>query len=311
MATRSSTSRQSAGRSTAAMPRLSPGDHVKVDCGYWHHGVVVGPDTIIHFSGVNAGKAQASIRLATLADFAGGREVITVQYGRRHDAETTVALAWAALGRGGYDLAQDNCEHFARYCCTGTARSLQVENAVGAAGTGMVTFAAAPAAVAGVAALGVVKGISAAGVMSGLATAGGQLGAVGGVAIVAGAPATLTATIVNNTVFRDDLHGTPDEREARAHARLAAAIGIPVAVLGSIILLARAGSPGLSAIGISSGLKAIGGSMIRGIAMLAGLGVFAVVILGFGAYLLSKWVARRRRIPAAPVGRLLSSPILE
>ena len=283
------------------MQTLKPGDHIQTDCGtYCHHGIVENDTTVIHLSGVNAGKANASVRRGALADFDAGSGISVVEYGIRHDPETTVARARAHIGRSGYDVAFDNCEHFARDCATGTPRSLQVEAAVGKVGTVAVMAATPTLATNTVAALGAVKGVSAPGLMSALSQLGGGAGATGGIATLAAVPATATAAVVTQTVFRDDPHATLDEREARQAARIGAWLGVPVAAVGTILVVSRLGVQGLSAKGIASGLKALGGvlgrpGLLRGLLLVAGIGILTVLAFAVGAYLLKKEAARRRQ----------------
>ena len=67
-----------------------------------------------------------------------GRDAVhLVEHGDRLSADETVARAMELLGRRGYDLLFDNCEHFAVWCVCGTEESRQVHlicERVGAAG---------------------------------------------------------------------------------------------------------------------------------------------------------------------------------
>ena len=287
------------------MKNFKPGDHIKTDCGaYWHHGIVETDTTVIHLSGVNAGKDRASVRQGALADFDAGSGISVVEYGVRHDPETTVARARAHLGRSGYDLAFDNCEHFARDCATGTPRSLQVEAAAGKIGTVALMVTTPTLATNTVAALGAVKGVSAPGVMSALAQLGGGTGAIGGIATLAAVPATATAAVVAHTVFRDDPHATADEREARQAARLGAWLGVPAATIGTILLVSRLGVKGLGANGITSGLKALGAvlgrpGLLRGLLFVAGISIATVLAFALCAYWVKKAAARGRELERA------------
>ena len=50
---------------------------------------------------------------------------------RRVPPEESIRRARARLGEGGYDLLNNNCEHFARACVLGTHESEQVRKALG------------------------------------------------------------------------------------------------------------------------------------------------------------------------------------
>jgi len=63
----------------------------------------------------------------------GGARVVD-QKARRYDHGETLRRAQAALGRPGYNLLFDNCQHFAAWCATGERKSHQVEAALLVAG---------------------------------------------------------------------------------------------------------------------------------------------------------------------------------
>ncbi|MBR1485765.1 MAG: lecithin retinol acyltransferase family protein, partial [Synergistaceae bacterium] len=45
-----------------------------------------------------------------------------------YSGEETVSRARSKIGQGGYNLALNNCEHFAVWCKTGVKESSQVDN---------------------------------------------------------------------------------------------------------------------------------------------------------------------------------------
>lgn len=97
------------------------------------------------------------------------------------------ARAASMIGRSGYDLFSNNCEHFATWCVTGEHSSAQVEMARSTAsmvGVGNIAPRIGRSAVVG---LGEAAPRSASNVMSGLTKLGGS--AIGGVTVVAGASA--------------------------------------------------------------------------------------------------------------------------
>jgi len=252
---------------------MRTGDHIKISCGFYsHHGVYLGGGQVIHFAGIRGkNKDDATIRLCTIERFAGERGVPAieiVEYGASFPGDVVAARARGQLGRSGYHLFNNNCEQFARWCKTGHWLSEQVEGAK-AAGGGLAGGAAATVAATGVvSAAGLVAGTSGAGVMSGLAAVGGVVGggAAVGVGVLAAAPAA-AATLATQRLYRDDAMLPAHERSARQAARTAGKVGAAAATLGTVGLISAAGVPGLSAVGISSGLAAIGGSMIGGVAV--------------------------------------------
>ncbi len=128
------------------------GEHLVVRRrGYSHHGIAAEDATVIHFSGEPGSKRAAAIVRSTLDEFCAGGEVRIVRYGQRHDLDSTLSRATGRLGETGYHLVFNNCEHFARWCATGSAASDQVRIVGSTAGTGAVSGVAATGAVAGVA----------------------------------------------------------------------------------------------------------------------------------------------------------------
>lgn len=113
------------------MAQVQLADHVSVSRGpYAHHGIHVGGNLVAHFTDVRGGKGDATIRLGTLYEFAAGGSVRVVGYGTCDPVVTVLNRVRVALGSSGYDLFQNNCEHFARWCKTGRHESLQVKRAL-------------------------------------------------------------------------------------------------------------------------------------------------------------------------------------
>jgi hypothetical protein len=130
---------------------------------YDHHGIDVGDGTVIHFTGES--KREAAVVQTSVAEFLKGGEKVVIYYERFTDVllnyksqmqsvhrrdhlplplpfldddrideirkrikdpQRAVMEARRHLGRKGYDLFGNNCEHFAVFCKTGLAVSLQV-----------------------------------------------------------------------------------------------------------------------------------------------------------------------------------------
>lgn len=250
---------------------LRPGDHVSVSRGaYSHHGIFIGEGTIIHYSGEVLNKTGASVRSSALDTFASGRTVTVVQYGACDAAPVVVRRARSRLGECDYELIGNNCEHFARWCKTGTSQSEQVRNSVASAAGASGVALAAMGSVGVVSAAGISAGLSGAGLLSGLAAVGGLVGAgaVGGVALLASAPVALSAASMR-AVLADGPALPSQERVARKVGRLATMGGGVAGVAGSVAAISSMGSvAGLSGPGIATGLAAIGGTIGGG--MVAG-----------------------------------------
>ena len=118
-----------------------PGDMIRVKLGpVWHYGVYASDDEVIAFGlpPWPAPPPPETVRVvATDIDvFACGQMVEQAVFGflekrRRVPPEESIRRARARLGEGGYDLLNNNCEHFARACVLGTHESEQVRKALG------------------------------------------------------------------------------------------------------------------------------------------------------------------------------------
>jgi hypothetical protein len=287
---------------SSSPPSLAPGDHIRVFRGYfWHHGLYVGKQAVIHIASEDdAGKQSARVRCATLLDFAQGGEVVKVNYGQRLSAEESIARAEASLGRSGYHLGRNNCEHFVTWCVTGHHSSAQIENvSSGAAFVGGATVA--PRAGVGlVTAAGDAPALSGPNLMSGLKAVGaGSVVAGVGVLATAGAAVGAGSMCVS---FRDRQSLPADERAARSAGRVGGVGGGALGVVGVLYSVGALGASGYSAAGLSSGLAALGaplgGGMVAGVTVAVAAPAILAALLAIALYYLSRW--RRARPNVRP-----------
>jgi hypothetical protein len=276
-----------------------------------HHGIDLGDGTVVHWT-IPAGETKrcakdgykqlAEIRRTSLAEFSGSQPVWVRQYSYCFDSETVVARALALVGRRGYDLTDNNCEHFACWCKTGRHHSQQVNDvmAVVVGAAGLITTVGGGLGI--VSAAGPTQGLDARGALAGLAKVGHAvgLGPAAGLVGVVGAPAVASVLAVQSALPEDD--GCAEaERGARAAGR-AAAVGSALAgTAAAVAVVAASGVPGLSVDGIASGLAALGGGSV-GVGLAAVMVFPAVVSLGASllAYRLCggscvSWIFRRRK----------------
>lgn len=132
---------------------MARGEHIKVRRAnglYTHHGIDLGDGTVVHFSGEPLRMRDARIERVSLEEFLQGGLLRVVRHrGKIRPAEEVIATALSFLGKTGYDMFLNNCEHFATFCKTGNARSGQVRRAAKAvataavAGAGIVVYVAA------------------------------------------------------------------------------------------------------------------------------------------------------------------------
>jgi hypothetical protein len=104
---------------------------------YRHYGIYVGDGRVIHYSGEpGKGKKSGCVREVSVANFARGDQVFRKRYKAEKclPIDTTIRLARNRLGETFYDLKNNNCQHFSRFCKTGKHESLQVKLAIRAGG---------------------------------------------------------------------------------------------------------------------------------------------------------------------------------
>lgn len=133
---------------------MARGDHVYVRRGrrYTHHGIDCGDGRVIHFVGPRG--SVRHVARTSIDEFAAGSDVLVRTYDERLSPEETVANAESRLGSSGYHLVRNNCEHFAAWCCTGRAASMQVRRWVWGSQGALATLVTAESAGAHVALLG-------------------------------------------------------------------------------------------------------------------------------------------------------------
>lgn len=115
--------------------KMAKGDHIKVPrendfVRYTHHGIDCGDGTVIHFTGEpgKSTKLAARICRTSIDDFK--KEAPTIEVVEDKSTRTpdeVVAAAESRVGEGGYNLGENNCEHFANHCRTGEHKSAQIE----------------------------------------------------------------------------------------------------------------------------------------------------------------------------------------
>jgi len=282
---------------TPALLIASRGDHICVDRDiYFHHGLYLGDGVVIDFASPDGqGKRTATIRRTTLADFAQGASVRTVPYGERLTPDESVARAEAMLGRSGYDLFANNCEHFVTWSVANEHNSGQVEAIWSGTTLAGGTTVAPRLGVGLVTGVGETPAMSATNLMSGLKTVGAG-SAAAGVGVLATAGAALGAGSIC-IAFRDKKWLPEEERSARSAGRVGGVGGGALGVGAVVYSVGALGVTGYSAAGLSSGLSALGAPLGGGMA--AGLTVAVVapaLCAGFLAlilYALARWLQSR------------------
>ena len=106
---------------------MACGDHIRVKRGlYWHHGIDCGDGQVIHYTGEPFRRSRGLVERTDLETFARGGNVEIIAYKQCAMPEIVVRRAESRLNESSYDLLDNNCEHFARWCKTGWHESRQV-----------------------------------------------------------------------------------------------------------------------------------------------------------------------------------------
>lgn len=118
---------------------MSKGDHLCISSifhgiPYQHHGIDMGDGTVVHLAPEQGSPVALSddsgrfcVRRVSISEFADGKQIQVVLHANHRSADEVVEIASRQIGRRGYHLLDNNCEHFATLCATGNANSRQVE----------------------------------------------------------------------------------------------------------------------------------------------------------------------------------------
>jgi hypothetical protein len=260
------------------------GDHLRADRGgYSHHGIGLGNGYVVHYAADRLHKRTATIRVSPFEEFRRGGRVRVVTYARCYHPDVVVARAFSRRGERRYHLAENNCEHFARWCKTGQNSSEQVRVVAANVGGSVAGALSIARSIASVSASGSVEGLSGPGVLSGLRTIGAGIGvgAAGALGLLATAPA-VAATVAVHHRYADDPYAPGVERRARRGARASGTAGAIGGGAMSVTVVSALGIPGLSGPGIATGLASlgalVGGGMVAGIAIVIGLPIVTAAI---------------------------------
>ena len=99
----------------------------KASGSYTHHGMGVGNDRVIHYSGLaNDLVSPGEIEETSLEEFSNGHEIhVKTHLNRKYKPDEAIIRARLRLGEVQYHILHNNCEHFVEWCITGLHRSNQ------------------------------------------------------------------------------------------------------------------------------------------------------------------------------------------
>lgn len=111
---------------------MERGDHlISPRIGYSHHGLYLGRNKVIHYTGFSNGRHKGVIAITSLEEFCQGEGFTIQTYPfRLYDHEESAQRALSRLGEDWYDILLNNCEHFITWCILGLHYSHQVNRAV-------------------------------------------------------------------------------------------------------------------------------------------------------------------------------------
>ena len=103
-----------------------PGDHLRVDFRwYQHHGISLGDGRVGHFGRGVFDLENACVEVVTEQEFSADRPIAVVASPIEFERSVVVERALDRVGERGYELFDNNCEHFANWCRSGQSKSLQ------------------------------------------------------------------------------------------------------------------------------------------------------------------------------------------
>ncbi len=113
---------------------MEKGDHlISPRVGYQHHGLYIGDDMVIHYSGLSSSLDKGAVEMTSLEEFTQGKGCKVHNHKScLYDAEKRVERAFSKLGENSYNIIWNNCEHFVNWCFNGIKYSEQVNSVVAA-----------------------------------------------------------------------------------------------------------------------------------------------------------------------------------
>lgn len=108
---------------------INIGDHlVTPRLGFTHHGIYVGDQRVIQYSGFMDGFSKKPVSITTLDRFDNGFGFwVEEPRVRSFSPEESVERAFSRLGENKYNLIFNNCEHFVNWCISGIHSSAQIK----------------------------------------------------------------------------------------------------------------------------------------------------------------------------------------
>jgi len=104
----------------------APGTHLQVDFRwYQHHGISLGDGRVVHFGRGVFDLENACVEVVSEEQFSAGRPIKVVDSPISFEPAVVVERALDRVGERGYELFDNNCEHFVHWCRSGEMKSRQ------------------------------------------------------------------------------------------------------------------------------------------------------------------------------------------
>ena len=120
------------------LKEMQPGDMVRVPSGsFYHYAICVSDDSVVQFGdsiiNPNADASKIEVYEASIDDFLKGRFAEVAEYDkkelkRKNSPVKIILHAKSCIGRKGYHILHNNCEHFANECVFGEHKSSQTDD---------------------------------------------------------------------------------------------------------------------------------------------------------------------------------------
>ena len=109
--------------------RPKVGDHLLTPrIGYSHHGICIGRERIVHYSGLANGLTAGRVQEVSLDEFCGGRNFKIIPHpSRKYGPRASANRANGRIDENEYHVITNNCEHFVNWCIEGESRSEQTD----------------------------------------------------------------------------------------------------------------------------------------------------------------------------------------
>ena len=112
------------------------GTHIQVNrLGYTHHGIYIGDDMVIHYSGFHKLGKKGIVSITSLESFCSGEIATTYNAekmlkGDRFSTIDIIKRAKTRLNEDNYNIIFNNCEHFCNWCTHNDDYSQQTAGAI-------------------------------------------------------------------------------------------------------------------------------------------------------------------------------------